>query len=131
MCIKFIQCLLLTVLLAFGLAITALGVLMQMFSVEDVDVGGFVFMTMAVGIIVIILVIGSCCAICSGDGKCKTLKFILGVLYMVLGLACIVGGIIFVGTIKDITSTSADTTADRCPDLIAATDFFTAGAYFR
>jgi len=57
------------------------------FGIYNIGIMGVVF-----GVILLVLSILSCIALCAGKTKYKSLKIILGIFYFCIGLACMIGG---------------------------------------
>lgn len=88
---------------------------------------------MALGGFLLLLCILSCVAVCSGQGKCKALKFILGALYLVVGLGCAGAGGYYTTQVSRVAEGAADKIYDQCynDNFALATGFWMLGANYK
>lgn len=94
------------------------------FDVESAGVVSLVF-----GIVSIVASLLSCITICSKKGECNLLKTYLGIFYILVGLACIIAGIVYIVNYAELDSASA--AKDHCGSYERATYFWLLGLQFR
>jgi len=82
---------------------------------DAVGVGSVPIGLIVIGVILLILFVMNCVAICSGDKKCALLKKILGGFYSLMGLIMIIVALVEGGDVQ--SSLKASGTTNYCAKL--------------
>jgi len=84
--------------------------------ISNAGLGALPNALIAISCILLVLFVANCFALCSGDGKCKLLKKILGVFYCILGLVVLITGAVMGGNLKGFLETPVQNNQSFCND---------------